>query len=407
MTKNYKAIRAVCEENSRLSRMVIDEFLIGFGADYLHLGRNINKQFSSFRHITEKFQKEWVALLNAQCISHRIFRNNGHIEDILKHPVIRYLTREERDFLERQARHPWRFSFSIISHVPAEDFYVMEDIFSDEQFLLFSPAITQLIQKERPILWFNLIGFNGMCWQSYGPIGAYKGFEPDDIFFFATELRPDIEDEAEITGDLENNPIPYMMLLCGANYPLTFHKKDQVVQVISEFDLDKINTAELRKSFKTEYNDGVYRFALKDWSEYPHYACAYYDERAGTIVFSAMTDRGFNKLMATINGFGYDFPDEPLIRVNMSMFMTAKEILGKDLVLNKYDKLFHIEAAEETNEEIEKMNAFIKLVLPDINSGRKPDIETMAKKAGLDVETARDIMKHVMGKLDNMRRDLK
>ena len=98
-----------------------------------------------------------------------------------------------------------------------------------------------------------LIGFNGMCWQSYGPIGAYKGFEPDDIFFFAAELRPDIEDETDIMEDIENNPIPYLMLLCGANYPLIFHRKDQVVQVISEFDLEKINTAEIRQRFKMEY----------------------------------------------------------------------------------------------------------------------------------------------------------
>lgn len=128
-----------------------------------------------------------------------------------------------------------------------------------------------------------------------------------------------------------------MMLLCGANYPLTFHKKDQVVQAISEFDLDKIDTGELRKRFITEYNEGVYKFALKEWSEYPHYASAYYDENAGRIVFAAMTDRGYDKLVETINGFGYDFPDEPFIRVNMSMSMTVKEILGREIVLNTYD----------------------------------------------------------------------
>jgi hypothetical protein len=288
----------------------------------------------------------------------------------------------------------------------AEDFYMMKDIFSAEQFLLFSPGITDLIQKEHPILWLNLIGYNGMCWQSYGPIGAYKGFEPDDIFFYAMELRPGVEDETDIMEDIENNPIPYLMLLCGANYPLIFHRKDQVVQVISEFDLEKINTAELRESFKTEYNKGVYRFTLKNWGEYPHYACAYYDERAGTIVFSAMTDRGFDKLVATINGYGYDFPHEPLVRVNMSMSMTAKEILGKDVILNRYNKLFHVDAPQEKNEEIEKLNAFIKLVLPDINAGRQPDIEAMAKKAGVDVETARDVIKHFMAKLDDMRRDI-
>jgi hypothetical protein len=311
------------------------------------------------------------------------------------------------EFLRKHAEQPWRFSFSVIIDGPAEDFFIMEDVFSGELFTLFSPGVSDLSQKVRPILWFNLIGFNGSCWQSFGPIGAYKSFEPDDIFFFATELRPDIEDETEIMEDVENNPIPYMMLLSGANYPLTFHKKEQFVHVMAEFDLDEINTKELKKSFKTEFNNGVYRFTLNDWGEHPHFANAYYDEQKKIILLSTMTDRGFQELVTAINKYGYDFPDGPFLRVNTSMLVTAKDILKKkELTLNEYDQLFHIESPPEDKELIATLNAFMQLVLPDINAGRKPDIESMAIKAGVDIETARDMVSQIMGKFDDMDKHL-
>lgn len=407
MVKDFNTIRVICEENSRISSNVIDDFLIGFAAGQHHLERKMGQQFALFRHVTRKFDREWLGLLQAQYIAHRVFRNSGLIGKFLKHPAFRQLNTEEMDFLQQNAKQPWKFSFSVINEKPAEDFFIMEDILSGEQYTLFSPGITQLIQEERPILWFNLIGFNGKCWQSFGPIGAYKGFEADDIFFFATELRPDIEDEEEIIGDIENNPIPYMMMLSGANYPLTFHKKDQLVQVMSEFDLDEINTKELRKSFKSEYIDGVYRFALNNWGEFPHYANAYFDESKKIIVLSAMTDRGFRALADGINAFGYNFPDEPVIRVNNSMLVTAKDILKKELILNEYDGLFQIESSEEVQGELDKLNAFIAMVLPDINCGRKPDIGSLAKKAGVDIETARDLVQQLLGKLNDMDQYIK
>ncbi len=407
MMKDFKAIRVICKENSRISGRVIDGFLIGYAANHQNLERKLTRQFDLFRHVTRKFEKEWVGLLQAQFIAHRIFRKKGLINTFLNHPALKKLNTEEMDYLQTNAKQAWRFSFSVIIEKPEEDFFEMEDILSGEQYTLFSPGITQLTQKERPVLWLNLIGFNGMCWQSFGPIGAYKGFDPDDIFFFATELRPDIEDENDIQEDIDNNPIPYLMLLSGANYPLTFHKKDQMVQAMSEFDLDEINTKELKKSFKSEYIEGVYRFTLNDWGEHPHFSNAYFDERKKIIVLSAMTDRGFRALVSGINAYGYSFPDEPFIRVNTSMLVTAKNILKKELILNEYDGLFHIEPSKEEQGELDKLNAFMAMILPDINSGRKPDIELMAKKAGLDIETARDLVKQVTGKFDDMDQYLK
>ena len=89
-----------------------------------------------------------------------------------------------------------------------------------------------------PILWFNLIGFNGFCWQSFGTVVYYNGFEKEDIWFFATELNPDIEDPGEVMADLEVNPLPYMMLVSASSLPRTFHKEDQLLFLLAEHKTD-------------------------------------------------------------------------------------------------------------------------------------------------------------------------
>lgn len=40
----------------------------------------------------------------------------------------------------------------------------------------------------------------------------------------------------------------------------------------------------------------------------------------------------------------------------------------------------------------------MRMILPDINAGRKPDIEKLAADAGVDIETARDLVKTLFDK---------
>ena len=135
---------------------------------------------------------------------------------MLPHAELKKFSPTEMNFLEQHARQPWRFCFSIILENPAKDFFKMEDILTGEQFLLCSPGTSDINISQATALWFNLIAFNGACWQTFGPIGAYKSFEPDDIFFFATELDKRIQTEEDIVRNIDKNPLPYMMLLSGS-----------------------------------------------------------------------------------------------------------------------------------------------------------------------------------------------
>ena len=396
--EDFKATRIICEESSRISAKVIDEFMIYYAASIDKTELRMSRDFAVYKHVIKEFKEEWTNRLKAQYLAHKVFKIDGLINKILNHVELKRLSRVELDFLEQQAKLPWKFSFSVIIDNPEKDFYIMRDTFSGDQYTLFSPGITDLMKSQHTTLWFNLIGYNGACWQTFGPIGAYKSFELDDIFFFATELRSHIETDDELLEDIENNPVPYMMLLAGANYPQTFHENDQIVQVYAEYDVETVNTQEFQKDFKVEYCQEIYRIMLKAWGDHPHFAQAYYNESEKTVLLSASTDRGFQTLVSKINQYGFTFSDEPFIRVNMSMLVTSKQILKKKIELNEYDHLFQEETSPADQEQIDKLNAFMGLVLPDINAGRQPDIEIMAHAAGIDVQTARDLMKNITNK---------
>jgi len=290
---DFEKIRKVCEAQSAVSQSVIDEYLLYFAAARYGLYRTMTEAFSAYRHITKEFEQEWVNRLKAQYIAHQIFKAGGVIRKLLNHSELKNLSQPEMDFLVNHSRQPWRFCFSTILTNPAPDFFIMEDILTEKLFTLFSPGTTD-IMKARPIsLWFNLIGFNGECWQTYGPIAAYQSFEPDDIFFFATEIDRRIFSGEDIGKTIDKNPVPFMMLLSGAAIPVTVHKKDQMVMTYSEYPLDKLDTLAMKKSFTSEFSNGVYRLTLKRWGGHPHFAQVYFDENKNTITFAASTDRGF------------------------------------------------------------------------------------------------------------------
>jgi hypothetical protein len=166
--------------------------------------------------------------------------------------------------------------------------------------------------------------------------------------------------------------------------------------------MDSINTNSLNKNFKTEYNKGVYRLSLKKWREPPHFSKAFFDENKKIIVLSSMTDRGFKPLAEGLNEYGYNFSADTFQRINLSMISAASDILKRKIRLNEYDDLFSKEISPSNQKNLDKLNTLLRLVLPDINAGHEPDIEVLAVKAGVDIKTARNIIKQIMGKFNNV-----
>ncbi len=400
---DFDKILAQCETNSGISARVIDDFLIYYAAESENLDREMNVRFGAFRHIVHQFQPPVVNAMKAQYIGHRIFRQGGYLKKYLNHNAIKRLDPEGRQFLVAQSQTSWKFSFSMITDNPAENFYTMYDVFTGETFLLHSKGVAAILQEKSVTLWLNLIGFNGHCWQSFGPIYSYQSFDPDDIFFFATELNIAIESEEDLLADVERNPVPYMMLFIHSQLPLTAHKKDDLIQLVAWYEKEPFDTDRLKKDFKVEYTGGVYRLGLKGMDEFPHFAMAFYKEDEKLLNVVSMTDRGFQKLVRKLNNFDFGLPDDPEVRVHPAMLYATNSILKKEIDLNPLDKLFHEETSPESSEHLDTMNELIRLALPDIDAGRTPDIENIAKRCGLDTETAKEILESVIKSIAKMK----
>ena len=280
----------------------------------------------------------------------------------------------------------------------------MEDVFKGEVFLLYSPSVTRILSDQPVLLWFNLIGYNGSCWQTYGPVISFHSFCSDDIFFYATELNPAIESDADLMADLDDNPVRYMVLACGSTYPLVVQQENEVVQVTGEGTYTGFDVQALRKDFRVEYAEGVFKLSHEVWSEPPHFAEAYYEEATGKILLFALTDRGYRELSALLIAHGMEIPTEPDIRLHIPMGIVIKKALKKAPVLNPYSKLFESRTSPESQAQMSKFNRFLALALPYINSGQQPDIAALAKEAGIDPELAGELLQTAMGRINELRK---
>ena len=400
---DYNAIKKFCDDSSIISRTVIDEFLVYYAGEKDKLAREFDIKISSYSHITSRFDASWVRMMKSQYIAHKIFKADGLLRKYLNHVEIKRLPPEEQLFLRDQLATPWRFCFSTIINNPAPDFYEMVDVFSGEPFLLYSKSTSVILTEQPVILWFNLIAYNGKCWQTFGTLNAYASFDADDIFFFATEVNSWIENEEDLIADVEKNPLPYMMLFHGGRIPRIINNKDEVLMLVGEHEQESIDIGLLKGHFKVEYTEGVFRITHDSWVEPPHLAEAYYDEEEKVLTVNAGTERAFSSFVKELNERGIDVPRETHIRIHPSMHVTAEEILKRKVKLNPYEQLFAYPSAPETDEELKKLNRFLDLALPYINSRTTPDISALAKEAGVDLVLAEKIFIDTLKRINKSR----
>lgn len=406
---DYEAIVRKIEGQKADRAEGLDDFLIHWVADRENLNREIDKQFKKFRHAWKQLPEEWVNRLKAQYIAHRIFREGGLIGRYLKHSEFSMITERQQGIIRDLARYPWRFSYGIVQERPAESFFTMADAFTREEYLLYSPGMAQTERERSVRMWFNLIAFNGDCWETYGPLIGFSAFNSNDILFYASELNHGewFETPEAVMADVERNPVPYMALIVASDLPVAINEGRPMVRVFSEFDQEPFNTQALRQDFKVEYDTGVYRFSFPEGEDpVSSMATVYYDEKEELLIPNAMTDEDYGELIDTLARHGFDLPRVPDFRVNMAMLVKAAEILKRSSPLEKYEKMFQAAPPdEEAEQDRERMNDFIQQVLPAINEGREPDIEAAIEEAGLEKETAYDLVEHIKERIRNLGKE--
>jgi hypothetical protein len=279
----------------------------------------------------------------------------------------------------------------------------MKDAISGETFLLYSPGISQTNTEAGGNIkfWFFLIGFNGECWQTFGPLVYFRGIQPFDIFFFAKLLNREILSQSEIQDVIEANPVPFAMLFSGAELPVTFHKKGMLVFNKSEFHVKDFSPDKFEDDFIVEKKHPIYMLSLKRRHMFPHFAKCFFHAKKNLFILTAMTARGYDNLVSALNKQGNEFPCAPEIFATPAMLHLVRQVLNIDVDMNPYEKHFSKKTSPETKSGIDKINVFLRHLVGKLNNNEEYDIAELAGKAGIDLENAEQIAESLIKKMSD------
>jgi hypothetical protein len=401
---DYQKIHTLCENSSRISQSLVDEFLLYYVGENERLEEKILGQFSRFRNVIIKMPESWSRMLMSQLIAHRTFKKDGFGSKYIRHAAVQRRSQEELEYFQFQIDNPWRYSFCSIERYLLHDIYEMKDVISGEIFNLYSPGISRSnIEAGRELpLWFLLIGFNGECYQTYGPLAYFRGIQPFDLFFYAKQLRPEILFQNEVQDVIESNPIPFAMLFFGAEILVTYHKKDMVVFNKSEYHVKDLSVEKYEQDFLIEKKHPIYMLSLKRWHTFPHFAKCFYHAKKNLFITTAMTQRGYDSLIAALNKQGSDYPASPEITATPAMLHIVKQVLNVDVEMTPYEKHFVKKTSPGHQQELDKINVFLRSLTDRLNHKKDYDIAELAEKAGIDMENAERIAESLIKQISRM-----
>lgn len=401
---NFAKIKTACDNSSRILKTVVDDFLLYYIGEKEGQIKRLGQLFQPFKEIISKTQEGWIRTLISQLLAFELFKKDGRASKLFNLPLIQKRNPEEVDYLKFQIEHPWRLVFCSIEEYLLHDMYEMKDVISDEKFLLHSPGISESNTEagyELP-LWFLLIGFNGECYQTYGSLAYFKGIRPFDLFYFSKLIKPDIVFQNEVQSVIDSNPVAFSMIFfAGAGIPVTYHKKEMIAFNKSEFHVENISLDTFENDFIIEKKHPIYMLSLKRWHSFPHFAKCFFHAEKNLFIITSMTVRGYDSLIVALNKQGNEFPSSPEILATPAMLSIAKRVLNIDVEMNPYEKHFAKETPPKHQEELDKINVFLKYLIDRLNKKKDYNIAELASMAGIDLENAKRIAKNVIKKFSD------
>lgn len=408
--RHLDAIRRHCLKYKEISQKVIDDFLLYYAGEKDKLSNLFDRKIKKHKKAAAEIHQSTINMMKSQFIVHKVFKKEGLIHKYLNHSAIKDLVPEKYNFLKEQAKVPWRFSYGNIVGNPAQDFYEILDEFTEEKYLLFSPGLTKTIEDFPGTEFiFNLIAFNGKCYETYGPIGGFNSLDGDDIFYFATLKNSQIAFDDDILQDIEKDPLPYCLLISsmglpdviGRGYEMALHRS---MDYLEDIDLEK-----LKSNFSVRKEMGVYRFTLDEIKDFPHFAKCYFDTKSSEFLATADTAFGYDEMQQALKNSGVEIPEISDIKVHLGILPTFENVLNRKITTDPYATIFNDEAedADIQDTDLESVNEALGEMVESINSRKKIDFETLSKNYGVEVETLKSIAIDLYSKLGLDDSDMK
>jgi hypothetical protein len=404
---DYPRIIRAMEESHRITSGFFDRLLMDFIVAEEGVDEEFDRKCGEYQDIIAGFQTSWYNFLKGQYILYRFFRKGGLAGKYLEHRDLLRCSSAERAMLAFHASHPWRFSICTVVDSPARDFYRMLDVFHDREFLLYSPAINRTLNDIGHATMFFLLLTDVPstdCLQTYGPVIAYRGMLPLDVYALATALDARVNRGPGILSVVNRNPIPFMMLMQASRVPALVHDGELLVLHRSDYYPPSFNPDAMKQAFNVEQKKGVYKLTLRGWGGHPHFAEAYYDRKTLRVLLTSWTERGYQELTGALAAAGHRVWPYPELMVTMAAIPILDRILHCSLLEHPYSDLFAEKPTTAEHREIERVNAFLDFLADDVNAGRPCDVDALARRLGVDVTLARQLYDTVRAQIAKHRK---
>ncbi|MCD6122652.1 MAG: hypothetical protein J7K04_12515 [Spirochaetales bacterium] len=448
MTKpiNLEKYLARCTYTSKMLNSVVEK-PVAWGASKLKIINKHRETMRSFQRFTEKLPEGWrdtaldtVAAGDIFTYPYRIKkyisrdRNNLEAEDIKFFRLFQdnpwfYTVFSIKENLKQYGNGEYGESWSEKDETKGilyekdetkeslyENFFSIIDYSDGSEIILYSPGLRRMFERGAN-LFSALLFFNGYCYQTYGSLHYYKAFEPFDFDFFAKMLIPQYYKENGLSAAMSFRPLQFMLLDNWSEIPPVYHGKEQLTQCCHTLSLDSFESGKYSDKFTVKKKQGIIRLRLKR-SKFPfNVSELYYDsKRKKFLVFTTGIKR-YKKLVKLISE-DISLPEVPELYATLPMVGAVKTMLGKDLPVIEYDRIFEgvqagsreerLQAAElkepllaesVKNDELDKLNAFIGELTKRSNMGIDYSLKELSQLYDIPMETALKL-ENMLTKLD-------
>ena len=304
-----------------------------------------------------------------------------------------------------------------------ENFFSIIDYSDGKEIILYSPGLKRMFDRGAN-LFSALLFFNGYCYQTYGSLHYYKAFEPFDFDFFSKMLIPQYYNENGLSAAMAFRPLHFMLLDNWSEIPPVYHGKERLTQCCHTVSLGSFESGKYSDKFTVKEKQGIIRLKLKR-SKFPfNLSELYYDsKRKKFLVFTTGIKR-YKKLVKLISE-DINLPEVPELYATLPMITAVKKMLGKDLPVIQYDRIFegvqaaageekanvvqlsgapegkHAGGGKQTgrrtgqpsagpikNDELDKLNAFMQELTKRSNMGIDYSLKELSQLYDIPMETA-------------------
>lgn len=392
---DFAAMKTACDASSVIVDAFLDRFLVAYAIQRERLDTLFAREIAPYRKAVKHLPEKWPFHGLPQYAAYRLFRFNGLAARYRSHAVMKTRNDEEMDFLASQVERPWVMSFFSVTQLSDPLFFEAVDVFTGGSHIIYSPGIGDILSKAGPVsMLFLLIGFNGRCWQTYGPMPYFQGIQAFDVLYLAKLVDPRVQRMEDIPAVIDAHPVPFMVLYVGANIPLVMHKEHLTVSCRSEVKNYDFDPGRFSSPAIIEHKQQVYRLTLPDSEGFPHYASCYYHEKKRHLIITALTEWGHGEMVRLLEECGHRVPVFMSVCATLGMLTILKDYYPfkvNDEV--PYAKIFaQPPPSAENGKELAKINAAFAEVAEAFNAGGAIDARSLADRHGIDIETARQLI---------------